>query len=79
MQKPDDIPEDIWAESYEVMYLSRDDEHLRQNIARAILAERERIRHYAKSALNGFDTLDPETALENAKSDLHSIILHMGY
>lgn len=41
-QKPDDIPEDVWAHTYEVMYLARDDEHLRLNIARAILAERKR-------------------------------------
>lgn len=32
------------------------------------------VRHYAKSALNGFGTLDAETAIENAKSDLDAIL-----
>lgn len=36
------------------------------------------IRHYAKSAINGFETLDTETAIENAKSDLTSILRLIG-
>lgn len=38
----------------------------------------QRIRHYAKSAINGFDTLDTETAIENAKFDLRSILRLLG-
>ena len=37
-----------------------------------------RVRHYAKSALNGFQTLDTETAVENAKSDLLNITALLG-
>jgi hypothetical protein len=33
---------------------------------------------YAKSALNGFETLDAETAAENAKSDLEAILRLLG-
>lgn len=33
-----------------------------------------KVKHYAKSGLNGFETLDRETATENAKSDLYSIL-----
>lgn len=39
---------------------------------------RQRIRHIAKSAINGFDTLDTETAIENAKFDLRSILRLLG-
>lgn len=38
----------------------------------------QRIRHYAKSAINGFETLDTETAIENAKFDLRSILRLLG-
>ena len=37
----------------------------------------DRIGFYAKSALNGFETLDLDTAAENAKSDLKSILRHV--
>ena len=35
---------------------------------------RERLRRYAKAALNGFDTLDTVTAVENAKSDIDAVL-----
>lgn len=34
----------------------------------------DRIRFYARSALNGFETLDPEDAIENAKHDLRALL-----
>lgn len=92
--RPDDIPENIWstgsrmAVEYDAWLNAGNSvgnlsehavEAMADTISRAIMAERKRIRYYAKSALNGFDTLDTETAIENAKSDLHSIILHMGH
>lgn len=40
--------------------------------------EHDRIRHYAKSAINGFETLDTETAIENAKFDLLAILRLVG-
>lgn len=35
------------------------------------------VRWYAKSALNGFDTLDPEDAIGNAKADLAALLAYL--
>ena len=33
--------------------------------------------YYVKSALNALETLDPDTAIESAKSDLRAALQHM--
>lgn len=37
----------------------------------------DQIRWYAQSALNGFDTLDKDDAIEHAKSDLRAILAYL--
>ena len=37
----------------------------------------DQIRWYAKSALNGFETLEPEDAIENARFDLRSLLAYL--
>jgi hypothetical protein len=37
----------------------------------------DQIRWYVRSALNGFDTLDHEDAIENAKGDLTSLLAYL--
>ena len=37
----------------------------------------DQIRWYAKSALNGFETLEPADAIENARFDLRSLLAYL--
>lgn len=37
----------------------------------------DQIRWYAQSALNGFDDLTPDDAIENAKHDLRSLLAYL--
>jgi len=43
-----------------------------------LIPDTSQLRFYAQSALNGFDTLDPEDAAENAKADLRSLLAYIG-
>ena len=36
------------------------------------------VRYYAQSALSGFDTLDSEAAIQNARHDLAALIAYLG-
>ncbi len=37
----------------------------------------DQVRWYAQSALNGFETLESEDAIENAKADLRSLLAYL--
>lgn len=42
-----------------------------------LAAHPDQIRWWAESTLNGFDTLDAETAIENAKADMRSLLAYL--
>lgn len=42
-----------------------------------VIPSSEQVRYYAASALNGFDTLDPETAIANARSELSAMLEYL--
>lgn len=39
-----------------------------------LVPDTSQIRFWAQSALNGFETLEPDDALENARADLHALL-----
>jgi hypothetical protein len=43
----------------------------------ALSAHPDQLRYYAQSALSGFDTLDIDDAVENAKADLCSLLAYI--
>ena len=44
----------------------------------AIPPHPEQVRYYAQSALNGFDTLDHNQAVQNAKDELTGLLAYLG-
>lgn len=38
----------------------------------------DQLRYYAQSALSGFDTLDGEAAVQNARDDLNALLAYLG-